>query len=253
MRLGAQTYTIRAYTQNERDFRESMKRVAAAGYDSVQLSAVGPIAPEILRAVCDENNLAIVLTHTNPDRIKNDPEGVIREHQILGCRCIGIGAMPERYRTAEWVDRFAVDYAPSARAFRDAGMYLMYHNHNFEWERLKDGRRILDVLLAQMPADLMGVTLDTYWVQAAGGDVLAWIDRLQDRIQCVHLKDMAVHGYEQRMAAVGEGNMDFAAIIAKLKALGKTENLLVEQDNCYGDDPFDCLRRSCENVKKIGC
>ena len=54
---------------------------------------------------------------------------------------------------------------------RDAGKLLMYHNHNLEWTRLRDGRRIMDVLLEQMPADLMGVTLDTYWVQAAGADV----------------------------------------------------------------------------------
>lgn len=103
-----------------------------------------------------------------------------------------------------------------------------------------------------MPAELMGVTLDTYWVQAAGCDVLAWLDRLQDRIACVHLKDMAIHGSEQRMAAVGEGNMDFDAILRRLKALGKTEHILVEQDNCYGDDPFGCLRRSCANVRALG-
>lgn len=80
----------------------------------------------------------------------------------------------------------------------------MYHNHNLEWTRLRDGRRIMDVLLEQMPADLMGVTLDTYWVQAAGADVLEWIDILQDRIPCVHLKDMSVNGFDQRKAVVGE-------------------------------------------------
>ncbi len=35
MMLGAQTYTIRAFTQNESDFREAMRRVADAGYESV--------------------------------------------------------------------------------------------------------------------------------------------------------------------------------------------------------------------------
>ena len=41
MMLGAQTYTVRTYTQNERDFRETMKRIAAIGYECVQLSAIG--------------------------------------------------------------------------------------------------------------------------------------------------------------------------------------------------------------------
>ena len=36
-----------------------------------------------------------------------------------------------------------------------------------------------------------------------------WIERLKDRIPCVHLKDMQVEGFEQRMAPVMEGNLNF--------------------------------------------
>lgn len=252
MLLGAQTFTVRTYTQSERDFREAMRRIAQIGYKSVQLSAIGPIDPHILREVCDENGLKIALTHTNPDRMLSDPEGVIRDHEIMGCDYIGLGAMAERYRSADWLERFAKDFQTPAKKMRDAGKLLMYHNHNFEWERLPDGRRIIDVLMESMPADLMGFTLDTYWVQAAGADILEWIDILQDRIPCVHLKDMAVKGYEQRMAVVGEGNINFPKVLARLKELGKTKYILVEQDNCYGDSPFACLKRSFDNVTKMG-
>lgn len=252
MLLGAQTYTIRAYTQNERDFRESMRRVAAIGYKTVQLSAIGPIDPHILREVCDENGLQIVLTHTNPDRIMNDPDAVIRDHEIMGCKYIGIGAMAERYRNAAWVERFAKDYEVAAKKIRDAGKLLMYHNHSFEWERLPDGRRIIDVLLEGMPADLMGFTLDTYWVQHAGADLIDWLDILKDRIPCVHFKDMMIRNFEQRIAAVGDGNINFAKVIAKLKENGTTEHILVEQDNCWGESPFDCLERSYNHITKLG-
>lgn len=252
MMLGAQSYTVRSYTQNERDFRESMKRIAQLGYECVQLSAIGNVPVQAQRDICDEFGLKIVLTHTNPNRMINDTEGVIRDHEILGCDYIGIGMMADQYRTAEWIDRFAEDFLPVAQKMRDAGKRLMYHNHNIEWTRLRDGRRIMDVLLEQMPAELMGITLDTYWVQAAGADVIAWIEKLQDRIQCVHLKDMAVQNWDTRLAVVGEGNMDFPRILAKLKELGKTRYLLVEQDDCYGENPFDCLRRSYENIRKMG-
>ncbi len=252
MIIGAQGYTVRAYTQTEKDFRIAMERIAKIGYTAVQLSAIGPIAPETARKICDEAGLSIVLTHTNPERMITDPEGVIRDHDILGCDYIGVGSMPERYRSADWIDRFAADFTMPAKKMRDAGKLLMYHNHNFEWEKLPDGRRILDVLLDAMPASLMGVTLDTYWVQAAGADVYAAIDRLEDRIPCVHLKDMAVKGFEQRMAAVGDGNMDFSKILKQLEKLGKTRYLLVEQDNCYGESPFACLKRSYDYLKGLG-
>ena len=115
MLLGAQTYTIRAYTQNERDFREAMRRVAAIGYKSVQLSAIGAIDPHVLREICDENGLQIVLTHTNPDRMLTDPDAVIRDHEILGCDYIGVGAMADRYRNSGWVERFAKDFEVPAK------------------------------------------------------------------------------------------------------------------------------------------
>ena len=252
MNLGAQLYTVRTYCQNERDFRESMRRIAQMGYSTVQISGVGPMKPEVLREICDESGLQIALTHTNPERILNDTENVIREHEILGCKYIGIGSMPERYRSAAWIDRFALDFADPARKIADSGKLLMYHNHNFEWEHIGKNTTMLDVLLASMPAELMGVTLDVYWVQAAGADVLATIDRLADRIPCVHLKDMAVKGTQQRYAPVGDGNLDFQRIIARLKELGRTEYMLVEQDDCYGENPFACLERSYNHVKELG-
>ncbi len=251
MRIGAQTFTIRDYMQNERDFREAMRRLSAIGYTCVQLSGVGNVPVEAQRDICGEYGLKVALTHTNPDRIISDTDAVIREHDLLGCDYIGIGMMAPKYQTAEWIDRFSADFLTPAKKIRDAGKKLMYHNHNIEWTRLRDGRKIFDVLLTQMPAELMGITLDTYWVQAAGADVFATIDSLQDRIPCVHLKDMAVKGFEQRMAVVGEGNMDFERILARLQALGKTEYAFVEQDNCYGESPFDCLARSLTNIKRF--
>lgn len=252
MVLGAQSYTVRAFTQTERDFRVAMQRISAIGYTSVQLSAIGPMDVKTVRRICDEYGLAIVLTHTNPERILTDVDAVVREHDILGCDYIGIGSMPDRYRSEDWIGRFAIDYKEPAQKIRDAGKLLMYHNHNFEWERLPGGRTMMDVLLESMPADIMGITLDTYWVQAAGADICAFIERVSDRIPCVHLKDMAVKGFEQRMAAVGEGNIDFPKILVLLTKLNKTAHILVEQDNCYGDSPFACLKRSYDYVKGLG-
>jgi len=53
------------------------------------------------------------------------------------------------------------------------------------------------------------------------------------------------------MQAVGEGNINFDRVFAKAEA-GGTEYMLVEQDDCNGEDPFDCLRRSYEYLKACG-
>ena len=248
MELGAQTFTVRDYMQTTWDFREAMKRIAEIGYTCVQLSAVGNVPVQAQRDICDEFGLKIVLTHTNPDRMIADPEGVIRDHDILGCDYIGIGMMNPKYQRAEWIDQFAKDFTTPAKKMRDAGKLLMYHNHNLEWTRLRDGRRIMDVLLEQMPADLMGVTLDTYWVQAGGGDPAQWLEKLAGRIPCIHLKDFA---YGRKMAVVGEGNINFDRVFEKAEA-GGTKYMLVEQDDCYGESPFDCLKRSYQYLTACG-
>ncbi len=252
MRAGAQLYTLRQYTQNEFDLDETLRRVSSIGYTSVQLSAVGPIDPHIIRDLCDRYGLSIALTHTSPDRILSDIDKVVEEHDLYGCKYVGIGALPERYRHPCWVDRFSSDYAAAAEKLRSSGKKLLYHNHNFEWERFPDGRRTIDVLSAAFTPETFGFILDTYWVQAAGADICAWIRRLKGRIPCVHFKDMAVKGFTQRFAPIGDGNIDFHAIVALLREQGGTEYILVEQDDCYGEDPFLCLEKSYKALKEMG-
>ncbi len=246
---GAQLYTIRQYIQNEKDIIRSLKAIAAIGYTTVQISGMGPIAPERLREICDENNLKIVLTHTNPERVMNETEAVIKEHDILGCDYIGIGSMPERYRQADWIGKFAEDYLEPAKKIAAAGKLFMYHNHAFEFAKLA-GKNLLEHLLEQFSADELGFTLDTYWVQAGGADVCQWIDILSGRLPTVHLKDMAISGNSQIMAPIGEGNLNWPAIFAAFAKAG-TKYLLVEQDTCLGS-PFAALKSSYDFLAANG-
>ncbi len=252
MIVGAQTFTIRDFMQTEADFTASMKKIADIGYTCVQLSAFGPLSPTFMKKACEEAGLAIVLTHTNPERMLTTPQEVIHDHEILGCDSIGIGMMPERYRTPEMAALFARDFAKTAEMFHQAGKKLFYHHHSLEWERDEQGTTMLDLILNELPPDLLGLTLDTYWVQSAGADVCDTIVKYQDRLACVHLKDMAIKGAQQRMAVIGEGNLPFLKILDLLDSLGTTNYLLVEQDLCYGEDPFDCLKRSFTYLQKAG-
>ena len=247
MEIGAQSYTVREFCRNEEDFARTMERIAAIGYRFVQLSAIGPIDPVRVKAVCDRCGLKIVLTHNPEKDFLEETDRLIERHMLYGCRYAGLGSMPDRYRTPEGVIRFAEAFGPAAERLREAGIKLMYHNHAFEFARMADGRTMMDHLLSLMPADLMGITADTYWLQYGGMDVCKWLEEHMDRLHCVHLKDYTVEGFEIRMAPVGRGNLDFRRIIGMLRDGGVTEYALVEQDDCYGESPFDCLAES------LGC
>lgn len=261
MIIGAQLYTVRAYTQNERDFKDTIQCVAQMGYRTVQISGIGSsIRPEKIREICDEAGLKIVLTHDNAgaERILFDTDRLIEEHNILGCDYIGLGGMPEKYRTPEWLYHFALDFKEPAKKIAASGKLLMYHNHHFEFGKFcaegapdaAPDKRIIEYLMDWFSPEEMGFTLDTYWVQAAGADVCEWIGKLQNRIPCVHLKDMEMVGRDAVMAPVMEGNLNFPGIFRQLEN-SCCKYALVEQDICR-TSPFDCLRTSYNNLAKAG-
>ena len=250
MKIGAQLYTLRDYTQTREDFAYSIREIANMGYQTVQLSAIGKeITPQFAKEICEEYSVRIVLTHSDVNRILHDTDALIKEHEQMGCRYIGLGSMPDKYRNPYWITHFASDFLDAAKYIRDAGMLFMYHNHDFEFEKI-NGSYLMEYLLDGFAPDEMGVTLDTYWVQTAGGDVCQWIDRLKDRIPCVHLKDRAIVQREPVMAPVMEGNMNFPAI---MKALEQSccKYALVEQDVCQ-ESPFLCMQKSYDNLTKLG-
>ena len=123
----------------------------------------------------------------------------------------------------------------------------MYHNHHHEFRKLGD-KVYLQHLADTFSKEEMGFTLDTYWVQRGGGDPAWWLENLKGRVPCIHLKDMA---YDNVMAVVGEGNINFDRVFQKAEEAG-TQYMLVEQDDCNGEDPFACLKRSYQYLKAQG-
>ena len=130
---------------------------------------------------------------------------------------------------------------------------MFYHNHAFEFTRSEvDGKLFMDKILETFSPDILGITLDTYWIQFAGADVCEQIEKMAGRLECIHLKDMnATMTNGNRMAPVGYGNMNFPKILAAAEK-AKAEYLLVEQDNCYEEDPFACLKKSYDYLTSLG-
>ncbi len=251
MKLGAQLFTVRSFCKTAEGIRETLKRVADIGYTMVQVSGVCEYDPHWMAESLRENGLKCVLTHTAPDKILADPAGVCRDHEVFECRRIGIGMMPKGDFSPEAYAAFVNGFLPVARTLKEKGCKLYYHNHYHEFWRRENGERILEQMLRDFPTDLLGITFDTYWAQYAGADPARWIEKLAGRMECIHLKDLAMVEKEQRMAAVGSGNMNFESILQAAER-AETKYLLVEQDDCYGEDPFECLKRSYAYLTSLG-
>ncbi len=251
MKIGAQGYTVRGYAQNENDLRETARKLREIGFKTLQVSAFGPIDPKAIREICDGNGLEIIVTHTNPDRILGDTENVIREHEILGCRNVGIGMMPEKYRgSLEGVRTFLAEYDEAAKKLQAAGMKLHYHNHAFEYEKI-GGKCLVDHMREETDPERWGFILDVYWTQFGGRDPAEEILNFAGRIDVLHLKDAKMAGFDRRFAAVGDGNINFEAILQAAADTG-VPCAMIEQDDCYGKSPFDELALSAKNLLALG-
>lgn len=252
MEIGAQLYTVRDHCKNPEDFAATLRRIADIGYPTVQVSGTCAYDPAWLKEQLDRTGLRCVLTHTSPDRIRDDTRRVMDDHAVFGCRYVGIGCAPNVLKNGEedWKTLYRIVDA-AARPMAERGFYLMYHNHALEFARGEDGRTYFERIAADYPAELLGFTLDTFWVQAAGVTPSELIRSLKGRVPCVHLKDMGVRGNDHMMAPVGHGNMNFDSILAACADAG-TEYLLVEQDDCNGADPFECLQKSYQFLKSRG-
>ncbi|MNC41164.1 Xylose isomerase-like TIM barrel [compost metagenome] len=112
-----------------------------------------------------------------------------------------------------------------------------------------DGVTGLEVLLQEADPEAFGFELDLYWVQAGGGSPVDWIHRVKDRMKVVHLKDMAVVSRKAEFAEIGQGNMNYPAIIEACRETG-VEWFVVEQDVCRRD-PFESLEISLKYLHTL--
>jgi sugar phosphate isomerase/epimerase len=249
--LGAQLYTVRSCTQNAAGIAETLRKVAEIGYTEVQISGFGPVDAKEVAALASEAGLSVVSSHTSWQRFRSDLDGVIRDHRLWGCRHPAIGGLPGEYLGPDGLTRFADELVPIARRLAEEGMDFSYHNHNHELARY-DGKPWLERLYELAGPDVLKVEIDTYWIQAGGGDPAAWVRRYPGRQPLLHLKDMVVTPQrEQRFAEVGEGNLNWPAILEAAEQSG-VRHLLVEQDDCYGRDPFESLAISYRNLRRMG-
>ena len=248
IQIAAQLYTLRDFTKTPADFAKTMQRVRELGFTAVQVSAIGPIPPKEVAQILKDNGLTCCATHTGLDQLKKDPQAVIDDLKLWGCQYTAIGGyFPKDSTMADW-HRFADEFNQVAATFADSGIRLGYHNHSHELVHL-DGTTVLQMLIDRLDPSIF-FEIDTYWITHGGGDPAAWIRKLPGRIPCVHLKDMGINtARAQFMMEVGEGNLNWPAILDACKTAGVQWHI-IEQDTCYRD-PFESLAISLKNLKAM--
>lgn len=255
-KFGLNLYSLRTFIATPETLFDTVRKLQQTGYSYFQYSGA-PFDKERLKKLVDETGAEIRLTHMPADRILGDTERVVEENLYFGNKNIGLGASFWNEITDEKTYKEHIEkYDRAGEKMEKFGCKFFWHNHNFEFIK-HDGKTVMDYIIENAPH--INFTLDTYWAQYGGVNVLEYLEKLNGRIGCVHLKDYrtkffiddnGVPKFVPEFAPLGDGVMNFKAIVAKMKEVG-VENFFVEQDNAVDfPDPMGLVKRSADYINK---
>lgn len=173
----------------KQDLNGVLKAIKEMGYDGVEFAGFYDYKAEDVKRMLDENGLVAVSSHVAVGLIEADMFGTIAFHQTIGCKYIAIPYLDDTHRpgTPGFADMIRLIYR-FGQLCQEAGIQLLYHNHDFEFVQLS-GMYGLDFLYAAVPPSVLKTELDVCWVKYAGEDPAAYIRKYAGRAPVVHLKD----------------------------------------------------------------
>lgn len=279
-RIGVQAMMLKESFATDGVF-ETLRQVRDIGYRAIEVSQLAMTPENVAELDRARVELGIEMAALSAaltsipgmpgESLTNDFDKIVADCARLQSSKLRIGMLPfDAMGSLEAVLAFCDASEAMAARLAEHGIGLYYHNHHIEFAKY-DGRYLLDIIADRAPS--VGLEVDVHWVQRGGLDPVATLRKYGDRVAMVHLKDyrigrlgqdafealgrgdvagfMAAFAGVVQFAEVGEGNLDFRAIVDESVRIG-AQHLLVEQDDLYGRTPLECLRTSHDNLVALG-
>ena len=269
--VGLQLYSVR--DDMAKDFEGTLKKVKEIGYDYVEFAGFYGKSPEEIKGILAKYDLKCVSVHQGMDPYLNEGNAIIDYMADLGVKYVAIPWYEREkleYGTSVW-DETISNFKKYGEALKKAGMEMIYHNHDFEFDKI-DGMTIFDRLYSTLEGTL-NPQIDTCWVCYAGFDPAEYIRKYADRLSVLHLKDFnckelaggpayalidadgnagdkpSKADNEFKFRPLGMGRQDFDAIIEATEETN-IHTLIVEQDESPDMPALEAVKISREYLKE---
>ncbi len=268
MKIGLQLFSVRM--DAERNLAGTLREVAEMGYDGVELAGLYGKPAEEVRELAKAAGLEIISAHVGLAEFRRDLPGTVATYRSIGCRYVAVPyLMPEDRPNGEHFAQTMADIAAIAAECEKQGLTLLYHNHDFEFVRLPDGRTALEALYACAPATQLQTELDVCWASLVGEDPAALLRKQVGRAPLVHLKDSIgdrpADYYEKiglahrpapnaepfAFCPVGSGNVNIPAVVEAAKEAGASWVIVEQDEPAAGQTALGSARQSAEYVRKL--
>ena len=225
--IGLQLYSLRAQFQT--DPLGTFDKVKAFGVRNVELAGTYQLSPDQFKQQLDAHGLVAVSGHFPYERMRDDPEGVARDANILGLKYAGCAWIPHKGAFDEKTCREAIAvFNHAGEVFAKHGLKFFYHSHGYEFQPYQDGT-LFDLLMTETNPKFVNFEMDVFWIVHAGQDPVKLLQKYQGRWQMLHLKGMKdstptglLTGSSDvtNDVAVGQGKIDYVPVLREAKKIG---------------------------------
>lgn len=242
MKFAVQLYNFRK--ELAEDFVGTLRRIAALGYDGVEIAGDrGPLPPYGLAVLLRETGLECAGFMFDSEELLDSGNIAYEYAEAVHTPAVTINALVDFSR--EWRNiAAACDRIGAAAA--EHGIVMSYHTHWAECEPVDGVPALFRILDATDPAQVF-LEPDVCWLTRGKLDPAAVIRKYDSRITQVHLKDILVPDEVETTTELGKGVIDLRGSLAAASEIG-AKWLIYEQDCC--DDPFRSAAESLEYLKR---
>jgi sugar phosphate isomerase/epimerase len=247
--IGCQTWPVRDLIAQ--DFPGTLKQLAAAGFESVELcSPVGYAdsgfaglakhAPAELRAMLSDAGLSCVSSHFTMDELRQDQPGRIAWAKDLGLTQMIVPTLEgPPHPSMDDVKRAADEYNTMGERAAAAGIQQGLHNEAFELTTV-DGKRTYDLLFELLQPELVKFQFQVSTI-SRGYDAAEYFTRYPGRFISMHVQGWSAK--TRKIMPVGQGTLDWKKIFAAART-GGIRNYFVEMS-------LDLMRASVPYLRAL--
>lgn len=271
-KVGVQLYSVRE--DLAKDFEGTLQAIKDMGYDYVEFAGFYDKSAEEVKSALDKIGLTAVSVHQGNQLFLEQGQAAIDYLKTVGVKYCAIPwhDKSKLAGTDAW-ENTKKEFADYSKALKAAGIKLLYHNHDFEFEKA-DGKYKIDYIYDEIGLDTIEPEFDTCWVKYAGEDPCKYIEKYSGHVEVLHLKDFVCKNYggavyalidkngkEQKPSSmeengfkfmpVGSGVQDFKSILEAAEKAG-TEYIIVEQDASEDRPPMEAVKMSRDYLRTLG-
>ncbi|MFL6354346.1 MAG: sugar phosphate isomerase/epimerase family protein [Bryobacteraceae bacterium] len=233
--IGCQTYPARAMIG--RDFPGTIKQLAAAGFQSIELcspvgyadsgfTSLAKYKGSELRKILTDIGVTCKSSHFSMAELRQNLSGRITWAKELGLTQMMVPSLEgPRHPTMDDVKRVAEEYNKIAEQSAGAGIQQGLHNEDFELSTV-NGKRTYDVLFDVLHPKLVKFQFQISTI-SRGYEAVDYFTRYPGRFISMHVQGWSAK--TRQIVPVGQGTLNWKEIFTAAKA-GGIKNYFVEMD-----------------------